>query len=233
MVRCHTFGADMGFEVETKDCTAVTDAELGELESLSVDSPNALSMGVLSKQTEEWVLLTTARENGKLRGYVFCTLERIGGTPAVIMGLGSVMRNNRRNATLKALMNELYHRALMAFPDEDVIFGTTILSPSGLEVFKDLTDELPRPSYRPSGEERAWGRRFAKRLGFSPLGFDDKKFIAVGDDSKPCVFDHESLKPEKIDKDLIGMFMDLDHESGDALVVVAWAMAEKLEKLGT
>ena len=36
MVRCHTFGADMGFEVETKDCTAVTDAELGELESLSV-----------------------------------------------------------------------------------------------------------------------------------------------------------------------------------------------------
>ena len=90
------------------------------------------------------------------RGYVFCTLERIGGTPAVIMGLGSVMRNNRRNATLKALMNELYHRALMAFPDEDVIFGTTILSPSGLEVFKDLTDELPRPSYRPSGEERAW-----------------------------------------------------------------------------
>ena len=151
----------------------------------------------------------------------------------MIMGLGSVMRDNRRNATLKALMNELYHRALMAFPDEDVIFGTTILSPSGLEVFKDLTDELPRPSYRPSGEERAWGRRFAKRLGFSPLGFDDKKFIAVGDGSKPCVFDHESLKPEKIDKDLIAMFMDLDHESGDAMVVVAWAMAEKLEKLGT
>jgi len=27
--------------------------------------------------------------------------------------------------------------------------------------------------------------------------------------------------------------MDLDHESGDALVVVAWAMAEKLEKLGS
>ena len=125
----------MGFEVETKDCTAVTDAELGELESLSADSPNALTMGVLSKQAEEWVLLTTARESGKLRGYVFCTLERIGGTPAVIIGLGSVMRNNKRNATLKALMNELYHRALMAFPDEDVIFGTTILSPSGLEVF--------------------------------------------------------------------------------------------------
>ena len=30
----------------------------------------------------------------------------------------------------------------------------------------------------------------------------------------------------------MGMFMDLDHESGDALVVVAWAMAEKLENSG-
>lgn len=223
----------MGFEVETKDCTAVTDAELGELEALSSDSPRSFSMGILSKQAEEWVLLTTARENGKLRGYVFSTLERIGGTPAVIMGLGTVMRNNKRNTALKALMSELYHRALMAFPDEDVIFGTTIVTPSGFEIFKDLTDGLPKPSYRPSGEERAWGRRFAKRLGFSQLGFDDRKFVAVGDGSKPCVFDHESLKPEKIDKDIQGMFTDLDEAKGDALVAVAWAMAEKLEKLGS
>ena len=50
---------------------------------------------------------------------------------------------------------------------------------------------------------------------------------------QPCVFDHESLKPEKIDNDLLGMFLDLDHESGDAMVAVAWAMAEKLEKLGS
>ena len=70
----------MGFEVETKDCTAVTDAELGELEALSSESPNAFPMGILSKQTEEWVLLTTARENGKLRGFVFSTLEPVSYT---------------------------------------------------------------------------------------------------------------------------------------------------------
>jgi len=32
---------------------------------------------------------------------------------------------------------------------------------------------------------------------------------------------------------LLGMFSDLDHGSGDAMVAVAWAMAEKLEKLGS
>ncbi len=223
----------MGFEVETKDCTSVTDAELSELEALSAESPNAFSMGVLSKQTEEWVLLTTARENGKLRGYVFSTLERIGGTPSVIMGLGAVLRNNKRNTTLRSLMGEMYHRALMAFPDEDVVFGTTIISPSGFEIFKDLVDELPRPEHKPSGEERAWGRRFAKRLGFSTLSYDDKNFIAVGDGTNPCIFDHESLKPEKISQDINQLFKAVKTEKGDAVIALAWAMAEKLEKLGS
>lgn len=223
----------MGFEVETKDCTAVTDAELGELEALSSESPNAFPMGILSKQTEEWVLLTTARENGKLRGFVFSTLERIGGTPAVIMGLGAVIRNNKRNTTLRALMGEMYHRALMAFPDEDVVFGTTVITASGFEVFKDLSDELPRPGHKVSGEERAWGRRFAKRLGFSTLSYDDRNFIALGDGSRPCIFDHESLKPEKISLDVQKLFDNVDSEKGDAVVAFAWAMAEKLEKLGS
>ena len=223
----------MGFEVETKDCTAVTDAELGELEALSSESPNAFPMGILSKQTEEWVLLTTARENGKLRGFVFSTLERIGGTPAVIMGLGAVIRNNKRNTALRALMGEMYHRALMAFPDEDVVFGTTVITASGFEVFKDLSDELPRPGHKVSGEERAWGRRFAKRLGFSTLSYDDRNFIALGDGSRPCIFDHESLKPEKISLDVQKLFDNVDSGKGDAVVAFAWAMAEKLEKLGS
>ena len=223
----------MGFEVETKDCTAVTDAELGELEALSSESPNAFPMGILSKQTEEWVLLTTARENGKLRGFVFSTLERIGGTPAVIMGLGAVIRNNKRNTTLRALMGEMYHRALMAFPDEDVVFGTTVITASGFEVFKDLSDELPRPGHKVSGEERAWGRRFAKRLGFSTFSYDDRNFIALGDGSRPCIFDHESLKPEKISLDVQKLFDNVDSGKGDAVVAFAWAMAEKLEKLGS
>ncbi|HJM28115.1 MAG: hypothetical protein QF596_09115 [Acidimicrobiales bacterium] len=223
----------MGFEVETKDCTSVTDAELGELEALSAESPNAFSMGTLSKQTEEWVLLTTARENGKLRGFVFSTLERIGGTPSVIMGLGAVIRNNKRNTTLRALMGEMYHRALMAFPDEDVVFGTTIIEASGFEIFKDLTDELPRPGHKVSGEERAWGRRFAKRLGFSTLSYDDRKFIALGDGSRSCIFDHESLKPDKISHEVKQIFEGVKPEKGDAVIAFAWAMAEKLEKLGS
>src|SRR3546814_5055975 len=53
--------------------------------------------GLLSKMAEAWVLITQAREGDKLRGFSFCTLERIGGTPCVLVGLASVARNAKRD----------------------------------------------------------------------------------------------------------------------------------------
>ena len=72
----------MTMEVETKDCTALSDAELGEMADMSSSSPALFDIGLLSKQREAWVLITQVRETGKLQGFGFCTLERIGGTPS-------------------------------------------------------------------------------------------------------------------------------------------------------
>ena len=58
-----------------------------------------------------------------------------------------------------------------------------------------LTDIVPRPEHTATGEERAWGRRLAKRFGIENGLYDDRKFIAEGDGSFPCVLDHETLKP--------------------------------------
>ena len=67
----------MPFEVGTKDCTALSDAELAEMADLCVDRAPGFDIGFLSKQCEEWVLVSLAREGSKLRGYSFSTLERI------------------------------------------------------------------------------------------------------------------------------------------------------------
>ena len=82
----------MAIEVETKDCTALADGELAEMADLCAEGPSRYESGLLSKQAEAWVLVTTAREGGKLKGFSFCTLERIGGTPCVLVGLASVTR---------------------------------------------------------------------------------------------------------------------------------------------
>ncbi|MFV2039268.1 MAG: hypothetical protein ACC660_03405 [Acidimicrobiales bacterium] len=223
----------MAIEVETKDCTAVTDAELGEMSELSAEGPHPFPVGLLSKQTEEWVLLTTARDNGRCRGYVFSTLERIGGTPSVLMAMGAVGRNSKRNTVLRALMSEMFHRALMAFPDEDVLVGSRFDESSGFEMFSNLEEVVPRPGHRSSGEERAWGRRLVKRFSIDAVRYDDHGFVVSGDGTQACLFDHESTKPEKIDPGVVAFFAGLDRAAGDHLIAFAWAMADNLEKLGS
>src|ERR1700722_13590528 len=75
-------------EVATKDCTALTDGELAEMADLSAGARANWEVGFLSKQQEDWVLVTHAREEGRLRGYALSTLERIGGTPSLLIGFG-------------------------------------------------------------------------------------------------------------------------------------------------
>ena len=125
----------MPMVVTTKDCTALSDAELDEMADLCADRAPGFDIGFLSKQREEWVLVTHAREGTKLRGYSFCTLERIGGTPSLLVGLASLDRTSRAEPALRAIMGDQYRRALLAFPDEDVLLGTRLLSPDGFRAF--------------------------------------------------------------------------------------------------
>jgi hypothetical protein len=221
----------MAIQVETKDCTALSDAEFGEMADMCVDGPAQFGVGLLSKQAELWVLVTQARENGKLKGFSFCTLERIGGTPCVLIGLASVKRTSKRDSVLRALMLDQFRRAVLAFPDEDVIVGSRFNNAGGFEALKNLADIIPRPDHRVTGEERAWGRRLAKRFGIENGNYDDRVFTAKGDGGMSCMFDHETLKPEAIAPPVAAYFSGLKVDRGDTLVAFGWAMAEDLAKL--
>ena len=217
----------MPIQVETRDCAALTDADLDEMASMG----GAFDIGVLSKAKEDWVLCTTARIDDKLHGCTFSTLERIGGTPCVLIGLMSVKRSSKRDQVLKGLMGEAFHRALMAFPDEDVVIGSRFVMVDALEAFKQVGELIPRPGHRAVGEERAWGRRLAKRFGIENGNYDDRTFIAAGDGSYPCVLDHDSLKPDSIAADVKAQFDAVNVKRGDSLIAFGWAMAEFLAKL--
>ncbi|MSW21258.1 MAG: hypothetical protein F2873_10210 [Actinobacteria bacterium] len=216
----------MGVEVETRDCIAVTDPDLDEMAAMGT----AFDVARFTKAKEDWVLCTRARLDGKLNGVMFATLERIGGTPCVLVGLLSVKRSAKRDAVLKGLTAEAYHRALMAFPDEDVVVGTRMISADAWESFKSLSDIIPRPGHRAVGEERAWGRRLAKRFGVDPM-YDEQSFV-VKSAGQTGFLDHVSLKPEKIADDVTLLFSGVKADKGGALIVHGWTMAENLVKLG-
>ena len=216
----------MPIQVDTRDCAALTDADLDEMASMG----GGFDIGVLSKAKEDWVLCTVARSEEKLHGFTFSTLERIGGTPCVLLGLMSVKRTSKRDQVLKGLMNEAYHRALMAFPDEDVVVGSRFVAADGLEAFKQLDELIPRPGHRAVGEERAWGRRLSKRFGIDGQ-YDEQSFV-VKSKGQSGFIDHVSLKPEKIKPDVAEMFANVAVAKGGSLIAHGWVMAEDLVELG-
>ena len=189
--------------------------------------PAGFEIGLLSKQRDLWVLITQVRENAKLQGFGFCTLERIGGTPSLLIGLSSTRRNAKRETALRTMMADQLRRALLAFPDEDVLVGTRMIDPGAFSAFKGLDEIVPRPGHKASGEERAWSRRLAKRFG-AEHRVDDRAFVIRGEGSAEGVLDHESLKPESITEDVRGFFATLERANGDVLVTFGWAMAEDL-----
>lgn len=219
----------MAIEVETKDCTALSDAELEEMADLCAGGPAQIDIGVLSKQREEWVLITRARAEGELAGFSFCTLERIGGTPAVLVGCASVARVPRRDLALKGVMTDQLYRAVLAFPDEDVLVATRLIHPTGFEAFAVLHDVVPRPGHKPTGEERAWGRRLVKRFGVGG-DYDDRAFVIRGGGDLPCcVLDYqgEGDAPAEV----AALFDQVNPAEGGALVAFGWALAEELAEL--
>jgi hypothetical protein len=216
----------MALQVETRDCAALTDGDLDEMASMG----GAFDIGALSKAKEDWVLSTTCRVDDKLHGFTFSTLERIGGTPCVLLGMMSVKRTSKRDQVLKGLMTEAYHRALMAFPDEDVVVGSRFVTPGAMEGFKQLDELIPRPGHRAVGEERAWGRRLAKRFSVDN-SYDEQSFVAKTN-GQSGFLDHETLKPEKVKPEVAALFAGVDQKKAGALIVHGWVMAENLVKLG-
>lgn len=222
----------MALDITTKDCTALGDSELAEMADMCADpaaedSAAGYDVGLISKHCDQWVLITQVRDGKRLSGFSFCTLERIGGTPCVLIGLASVKRSPRREAVLRAMVGDQLRRAVLAFPDEDVLVGTKLLDPGAFTAFAGLVDIVPRPGHKASGEERAWGRRLAKRFGAEGR-IDDRSFVVTGLGEPAAALDHLTLKPEAIDPEVAEMFKGLDRKRGDSLIAFGWAMAEYL-----
>jgi len=218
----------MAMSASTKDTTALSDAELAEMADLCVDREPKFDIGFLSKQREEWVLVTTVREGNKLRGYSFCTLERIGGTPSLLLGVALVDRNAKSDQTLKCLLADQFRRALLAFPDEDVLLGLRLLTPDGYRAFNGLEEVVPREDHRPTGEERAWARRLAKRFG-NERGLDDRTFVLSYDAGPVGGLDYVAAKAV-VPEGTATLFKAVKAHRGQRLVAFGWAMAEDLAK---
>ena len=88
-----------------------------------------------------------------------------------------------------------------------------------------LDDVCPRPKYSPNGEERAWGRRLARRFGCDAR-YDDRSFRLSAHGAPELVLHAAAVKAGgKVVAELVG---EVDPAKGEAIIAYGWAMAEAL-----
>ena len=211
--------------VESRDSVSLKPAELDELGQFVQGIGLPVDDQALDRHVEQFPLVALCVEDDDLHGFLFGSLERIGGTPCILWGLGATKRGRTARATLEGLIGELYRRAAISFPDEDVLVAGRVAQPAAYAMLLELDDVCPRPKYTPNGEERAWGRRLARRFGCDGR-YDERKFKVKAHGRTEAVLDSRHVKlGGKAAADLVGTVRP---EKGEALIAYGWAMAEAL-----
>jgi len=211
--------------VESRDSASLKPAELDELGQLVHSVGLPLADEQLDQHVEHFPLVVLSTHDEVCSGFLFGSLERIGGTPCILWGLGAVRKGTNAKPALEELVGELYRRAAISFPDEDVLVAGRMAQPAAYALLGGLADVCPRPRYNPNGEERAWGRRLARRFGCDAR-YDDRTFRVAGGSGPEPVFDTRFVKMGgKAATEIIGT---VDPQSGEAVIAYGWAMAEML-----
>jgi hypothetical protein len=220
----------MTMNVESRDSVSLKPAELDEFSQLLTANGLPLTDAQLDLQVEAFPLAVVAMLDSEVQGLMLGSLERIGGTPAILWGLGVARKGKHGPAALKAMTGELSRRAAISFPDEDVLVATRLSQPSCYTLLSSYANLVPRPGYVANGEDRAWGRRLAKRFGIEANHFDDRGFTVAVKSRKPtCVpiLDASAVKATGGAK-VVSLVGDLDATRGKAMIAFGWAVAEEL-----
>ncbi len=217
-------------KVESRDSVSLKPAELDEFGQLLHSVGLAFSDEDLDRQVAAFPLVVFCHDtDDALCGFMFGSLERIGGTPTILWGAGATRKAKTAPEVLKHLTGELARRAGISFPDEDVLVATRLHQASCYAMLASYANVVPRPGYNANGEERAWGRRLAKRFGHEGA-FDDRTFkIKHAGRKLPVVpvLDTVGVKATGGAK-IVQLVGPLDATKGEGMIAFGWAIAEQL-----
>ena len=211
-------------DVDIRDSASLKPAELDELSQVLRKAGSPLPETTIDDQVERFSRVTMVMDEDEIHGFLFGSLERIGGTPCVLWGLGTTVAEQPR-PVLEAMTTELFRRAAISFPDEDVLVAGRIAHPALYQLFGTLQEPCPRPGYRASGEDRAWGRRLAKRFGCD-ANYDDRAFRSAGSGTPEPKLD--VLLGDEPEPEVQELLAPVEADKGDTLIAFGWAPAESL-----
>jgi len=124
--------------VESRDSLSLKPAELDEFGQLLVSVELPLKDDALDDHIGRFPLVTRTTADDELHGFLFGSLERIGGTPCILWGLGAIRRGRQARVALD-LSGRAFAQFSGHFPRETVGALPTELVP---HFFRSLAEAL-------------------------------------------------------------------------------------------
>jgi len=207
----------LDINVLTQDCSSLTQTDIEQMSALSSTGAD-WGEKIIEVCAEKWVLCITARHEDNLDGFLMTSLERIGGTPTVLIGLACLPKGDKE--VFQAIRSELLRKAFVSFPDEDVIITIRTSEYGPLNFLEGLDDCHPNVAKAPNGEQRAWGRRIAKRF---EVGEFDDVLMQASSEFEYKFFDYPG------DEASVKETFTLSKDFNKFNVAWGWALTEYLE----
>lgn len=212
-------------QVESRDSISLKPAELDEMSQLLVKVGLPIKDETLDAHIEQFPLISLVSVDDEIVGFLFGSLERVGGTPSILWGLGATRKGRQARTVIEFATTELTRRAAISFPDEDVLVAGRIAHPGAYTLFAKLTDTVPRPAYEPNGEDRAWGRRLARRFSCESR-YDDKTFRIKKSGKPEPVLDASTVNAGGAKA--VAIVGTINPVKGEALIAFGWVTAGDL-----
>ena len=158
------------------------------------------------------------------------SLERIGGTPSILWGIGVARKGKQASADAEGDDRRAVPSRRDLVPRRGRARRHPARAAELLRAARRATPtSCPDPATRRTARTAAWGRRLAKRFGHEPH-FDDREFtVAVKGRKPPCVpvLDASAVKATGGAK-VVSLVGELDAARGKAMIAFGWAVAEEL-----
>ena len=157
------------------------------------------------------------------------SLERIGGTPAILWGLGVARKGKQAAAALKAMTGELSRRAAISFPDEDVLVATRLVAAELLRVARELREPRAASRLRPERRRPRVGPPPGEAVRARPA-LRRSRLHRRGEEPQADVRADPRREPGEGNRWREGRLARrrLDATRGKAMIAFGWAVAEEL-----
>ena len=217
-------------QVESRDSVSLKPAELDELGQLLLSAVGLSGMDTqLEIHVEHFPLIVLAAVQEDTHGFLFGSLERVGGTPCILWGLGAARKGRQAGLAVKGMVGELYRRAAISFPDEDVLVAGRIAHPAAYGLLQGLADVVPRPDYHRRARSAPGAVGLARRFGCDTR-YDDRAFRVThkgkGKAAPEAVLDASTVKGGG--KAATAVLGEVDPMRGEAVIAFGWATADAL-----